>query len=165
MGATIHPSGSLGYVPTTKGVEIYDIRHGQTLLAIGDAAGSYEGPDNFAMSHDGSRLYVAEPNGIGVFTLPAVPLSIGSLTPSSGSAAGGQAAVLRGSGFMQGVTVTVDGNPAGVQFVDSTQLLLTMPAVTPAQDVVTVTDPNGTSYSLDAAWNAMHRCHSEGELR
>ena len=66
---------------------------------------------------------------------------------------------------MQGVTVTVDGNPAGVQFVDSTQLLLTMPAVTPAQDVVTVTDPNGTSYSLDAAWNAMLRCHSEGELR
>jgi hypothetical protein len=153
-GATIHSSGSLGYLPTTKGVEIFDIHHGQTILAIGDAAGTLGGYANLAISHDGSRIYLAQPDGIGVITLPVVPLSIGSLAPSRGSASGGQTVVLRGSGFVQGATVTVDGNPAGVQFVDSTQLILTMPAVTAAEDVVTVANPGGGSYSLDAAWNA-----------
>ncbi|HEY3705028.1 MAG TPA: IPT/TIG domain-containing protein [Terracidiphilus sp.] len=155
-GSTIHSSGSLGYIPTTKGVEIFDIHHGQTILTIGNAAGSLAGLDNLAVSHDGSRLYVAQPNGIAVFALPSVPLSIGSITPSNGDASGGQSVVLRGSGFVNGVTVTVDGNPATVQFVDSTKLFLTMPAVTPAEDVVTVTNPDSTSYTLDAAWNAAH---------
>lgn len=154
FGSKIHSSGSLGYLPTTKGVEIYDIHHGQTVLRIGDAAGSLAGLDNLAINHDGSQLYVAEPKGIGVITLAKVPLSIGSLTPSRGNASGGQPVVLRGSGFMNGATVTVDGNPAVVQFVDSTKLMLSMPAVTPAEDVVTVTNPDGASYSLDAGWNA-----------
>lgn len=154
FGSTIHSSGSLGYRPTTNGVEIFDIHHGQTVLSIGDADGSLAGIANLAISHDGSRLYVAQPNGIGVITLATVPLSIGSLTPSSGSANGGQTVVLRGSGFARGATVTVDGNPAGVQFIDTTQLILTMPAVTAAKDIVTVTNPGGMSYSLDAAWYA-----------
>jgi hypothetical protein len=118
LGATINSSGSLGYLPTTKGVEIFDIHHGQTVLTIGDADGSLEGTANLAISHDGSRVYVAQPNDIGVITLATVPLSIGSLTPSSGSANGGQTIVLRGSGFVQGATVTVGGNLAGVQFVN-----------------------------------------------
>jgi sugar lactone lactonase YvrE len=153
-GESLHSSGSLIYLPTTKGVEISDVHHGNTVLSVGEPAGSLQGPDNLAISHDGSVLYLAETNGLHVIDLNSVPLSIGSLTPAAGSAAGGMSVVLRGSGFAQGATVTIDGNTAAVQYVNSTELLVTTPAVTAAKDIVTVTNPGETAYSLDAAFDA-----------
>ena len=70
----MHSSGALAYVPTTMGVEIYDVHHGPTVLSIGIPAGSLSTVDNLAISHAGSRLYVAQANGIGVIDLPVTPL-------------------------------------------------------------------------------------------
>jgi IPT/TIG domain len=154
LGEKLHSSGSLVYMPTTKGVEIFDVHTGATVLSIGNAPGSLEGPDNLAINHAGSRLYLSQKSGVAVIDLETVPLSIGSLTPSRGDAAGGTTVVLRGSGFLSGVSVTVDGRQAAVQFVDSTKLILTTPSVTAAKDIVTVTNPDGTAYSLDAAFDA-----------
>ena len=152
-GEALHSSGALAYVPTTQGVEVMDIHHGNTVLSIGVPEGSLKGRDNLAISHSGSRLYVAQPNGIGVFDLPAVPLSIGSLTPASGPAAGGTAIVLRGSGFAPSTAVTLDGKPAAVTYLDSTQLSFVSPAVSAAKVSVAVTE-SGVAYSLDAAFDA-----------
>jgi len=154
LGEKLHSSGSLVYMPTSKGVEIYDVHTGATLLSIGSPAGSLNTYDNLAINHAGDRLYLAQQNGVAVIDLPGAPLSIGSLTPAQGDAAGGTSVVLRGSGFVSGTTVAIDGKPATVQFIDSTRLILTTPAVTPAKDIVAVKNPDGTVYSLDAAFDA-----------
>ncbi len=153
----LHSSGALAYMPTTAGVEIYDVHHGDRLLAIGSSSPMATGPDNLAVNHAGNRLYLFESAGIGVVDLPSAPLSIGSLTPAYGSAAGGDSVVVRGSGFQAGTSVKIDGHPASVQFVDSTQLIVTTPAMTAANNIVSVANPDGTTYSLDAAFDATAR--------
>ncbi len=154
LGEQLHSSGSLIYVPTTKGVEIYDVHTGAMVLSIGNPAGSLGGPDNLAINHAGDRIYLTQTSGVAVIDLPTAPLSIGSLTPSQGDAAGGTTVTLRGSGFLSGSSVTIDGKQAAVQFVDPTKLILTTPSVAPAKDIVAVTNPDGTTYSLDAAFDA-----------
>jgi hypothetical protein len=153
-GEKLHSSGGLIYLPTTKGLEIYDVHTGATLLSIGNPAESLAGPDNLAINHGGNRIYLAQKSGVAVIDLANAPLSIGSLTPNRGAAAGGVTVVLRGSGFLTNSSVTIDGKQTAVQFIDSTRLFLTTPSVTAAKDNVTVTNPDGTTYSLDAAFDA-----------
>ena len=153
-GEKVHSSGGLIYLPTTKGLEILDVHTGATLLSIGTTAGSLAGPDNLAITHASNRIYLAQKSGVAVIDLANAPLSIGSLTPNRGAAAGAVPVVLRGSGFLPGSSITIDGRQTAVQFIDSTRLVLTTPSVTAAKDNVTVTNPDGTTYSLDAAFDA-----------
>jgi hypothetical protein len=154
-GEKLHSSGSLAYVPTTIGLEVYDIHHGDRALSIGINAGSAVGPDNLAVDHAGTRLYVAEPQGIGVIDLENAPLSIGSLTPDFGDASGGDTVVLRGSGFQSGTTVSFGDRAAtSVQFIDSTKLVVTTPNMIAMKNLVSVHNPDGTAYTLDAAYDA-----------
>ena len=153
-GQRLHSSGALAYTPTTLGVELADIHHGNTVLSLGVPEGSFKGNDNLAISHTGSRLYYAQPNGIGVFDLPSVPLSVGSLTPAVGPAAGGTTVLLRGSGFTSATTVMLDGQPTNVSLIDSTQLTFVTPPVSAAKVALTLTNPGLSSYSLDLAFDA-----------
>ncbi len=153
-GEKLHSSGALAYIPTTLGVEMADLHQGSTVLSIGMPTGSLETIDNLAIDHAGTRLYVAQTNGIRVVDLGTAPLSIGSLTPASGSAGGGVPVVLRGSGFVTGTNVTIDGQPTATTFVDSTTLQIITPSVSAAKDIVTVTNPDGSVYSLYAAFDA-----------
>ena len=152
-GEALHSSGALVYLPTTQGVELMDVHHGNTVLSLGVREGSLKGNDNLAITHSGSRLYVAQPNGIGVFDLPAVPLSIGSLTPAAAPTGGNTPIMLRGSGFTPSTTVTLEGRPAAVTYIDSTQLSFVPPAVTATRVSVAVSD-SGVVYTLDAAFDA-----------
>jgi IPT/TIG domain/Periplasmic copper-binding protein (NosD)/S-layer homology domain len=73
-----------------------------------------------------------------------------SMTPSSGSSAGGTVVTLSGTDFADGATVAVGGVPAtGVDVVTSMQVTATTPALLPglANDVV-VTNLDGTSGTL-----------------
>ena len=89
--------------------------------------------------------------GTGVYTYAAPP-TVTSVSPVSGSTAGGTAVTITGTGFVSGATVTVGGSAVtSVVFVSSTSLT----AVTPtgavgARDIV-VTNPNlltGTGTAL-----------------
>lgn len=153
-GQTLHSSGGLIYRPFNNDVRILDTHHGNVDLSVGDPNASLGGSQNLAVSYDGSRIYVADSTGLRVISLPTMPVSIGSLTPATGPASGGTTILLRGSGFTTGTTVTIDGQVAQVQFVDATKLQIVSPAVRAAKDVVTVANPDGTSYTLDAAFDA-----------
>lgn len=153
-GLRLHSSGALSYTPFTKLIKIADVHHGGLDLTIADTSGSIAGPSNLAISHDGARLYVADTSGLRVMDLGVAPLSIGSVTPASGSSSGGTSVLVRGSGFVQGSTVTVDGRSAPATFIDATQLQIVIPAIAAAKVNVSVTNPAGASYSLDAAYDA-----------
>jgi len=107
-----------------------------------------------AIDENGQRIFALTTSGLTVIQLATVPLSIGTISPTSAPASGGTILTIRGSGFHFGATVTIGGKPASVAFKDINTLTVVAPAVTPGTGQIAVTNPNGASYSLDAAFTA-----------
>src|SRR6267378_1785141 len=173
-GLTLHPSGALLYQPflagapgsagVKGGVDILDAHSGtlrlrmflsqQLMTDIDGLHGSFLATDEngqrlFAItSSDGSAQYAA----LTVVQLASVPLGIGTITPSTVPATGGATLTIRGSGFQSATTLTVNGKAASVTFKDSNTLLVATPALTPGPQQVIVTNPDGETISLDAAF-------------
>ena len=175
-GLVLHPSGALLYEPFLDGsppsappaigihggIDIRDAHNGQLRLRV------YL-PEPFAMldtdvdglhggflttDENGQRLFVLTTSGLSIIQLANVPLGIGSLSPSAGSAAGGVVVTLRGSGFVSGIKVTLGGKSANITWKDMNTLTFATPALSPGLQTLTLTNPDGESASLDAAFQA-----------
>jgi IPT/TIG domain-containing protein len=175
-GVTLHPSGALIYQPfltgpaasvgVRGGIDILDAHSGVLRLRIflpqqlmTDVDGLHGG--FLTTDENGQRLFAitstdgtAQNAGITIIELANVPLGIGTLTPASGSSAGGGAVTIRGSGFVSGATVTIGGQSASVTFKDMNTLNVVTPAVTTGARRVTITNPDGETVSWDAAYTA-----------
>ena len=110
--------------------------NGERLFAITSSEGT---PQNAALT---------------VVQLAAVPLGIGTIQPSTVSAAGGTTVTIRGSGFVNAPTVAINGKSATVTFKDANMLSVTIPSLTTGPQQMTVTNPDGETVSLDAAITA-----------
>jgi len=175
-GVALHPSGALLFDPFLDGpppsappaqgirggIDIRDAHSGRLRLRI------YL-PEPFAMlstdidglhgcflttDENGTYLIVLTTSGLTVLQLADVPLGIGSLSPSSGGAAGGASITIRGSGFQSTTTATLGGKSASVTVKDMNTLLMTTPALSAGPQQLTLTNPDGESVSLDAAFVA-----------
>lgn len=58
---------------------------------------------------------------------------------------------VRGSGFQPGTVVTIAGVPVTTAFVDANTIQVTAPAHAGGAAQITVQNPGGESYKLDAA--------------
>jgi len=175
-GVTLHPSGSLLYQPfltgpagsagVKGGVDILDAHTGalrirvllpqQFMTDVDALHGSF-----LAIDENGQRLFAitstdgtAQNAGVTIVTLAKVPLAIGTLTPASGPAAGGTQITVRGSGFESGATVTIGGKTATVAFKDMNTLTVLTPGLAVGAQSVSITNPDGETISLDAAFTA-----------
>lgn len=175
-GVTLHPSGALVYQPfltgpagnagVRGGVDIIDAHSGalrlrillpqQFMTDVDGLHGSFLTTDE-----NGQRLFAitstdgtAQNAGVTVITLADVPLGIGTLTPSNGPSAGGTQITIRGSGFQSGATVIIGGKAATVTFVDVNTLTVVTPALSAGAQRVSITNPDGETVSLDAAFTA-----------
>jgi IPT/TIG domain len=175
-GVTLHPSGALIYEPFLDGpppsappptgirggVDIRDAHNGQLRLRIylpepfamlnTDVDGLHGG--FLTVDENGQRLFALTTSGLTVMQLANVPLGIGTLTPSSGAAGGGTSVTLRGSGFVNGMTATLGGHPATVAYKDMNTLTLTTSAIPAGPQQLVLSNPDGESVSLDAAFTA-----------
>ncbi len=175
-GVALHPSGALIYEPFLDGpppaappatgihggIDIRDAQSGQLRLRVylpepfamlnADVDGLHGG--FLTTDENGQRLFALTTNGLTIVQLANVPLGIGTLTPSSGSATGGAIVNVRGSGFQSGITATVGGKSATVTLTDMNTLALTTPAMTPGPQQLVLTNSDGESVSLDAAFQA-----------
>ena len=84
--------------------------------------------------------------------LASVPLGIGTLSPASGSGAGGVSVNVRGSGFQTGITATVGGKPTTANLKDINTLTLTTPAIPAGPQQFVLTNLDVESVSFDAAF-------------
>ncbi|HKV25253.1 MAG TPA: IPT/TIG domain-containing protein [Candidatus Acidoferrum sp.] len=175
-GIALHPSGALLYVPflsgtagaagTKGGIDILDARTGmlrlriflpqQFMTDVDGLHGSF-----LTVDQNGQRLFAITSTdgtpqnaGVSVVTLANVPLGIGTLSPSNAAATGGTEITIRGTGFQSGAAVTIGGKSASTTFVDMNTLTFVLPALPAGAQRVTVTNPNGDTYSLDAAFTA-----------
>jgi hypothetical protein len=175
-GLALHPSGALIYQPfltgapggsaTRGGIDILDARSGtlrlriflaqQFLTDIDGLHGSF-----LAVDETGARLFALTSSdgtpqnaAVTIVQLANVPLAIGTIAPSSGAASGGVSLTVRGSGFQAGTSVTLGGKPATVVFKDSGTLTVTTPALPSGPQQILITNPDGETVSLDAAFTA-----------
>lgn len=175
-GTVLHPSGGLLYEPfltgapgspgAEGGIDIIDAHSGalrlrmflpqQFMTDVDALHGSF-----LATDENGQRLFAitssdgtAQNAALTIVQLAAVPLGIGTIQPSTISAAGGATLTIRGSGFVSGVSLTINGKTATVSFKDVNTLSVTVPALTPGPQQITITNPDGESISLDAAITA-----------
>jgi hypothetical protein len=173
-GIAMHPSGALVYLPfligpapvsapftgLQSGMDIVDAHTGQLRLSVmlpeplAMLAADIDSLHARFMTVDenGERVFALTASGLTVLQLSQVPLGIGSLTPAAGSAAGGTNVTIRGSGFVSGATVTIGGLTAATTFVDMNTLKITTPVLTAGAQSITITNPDGKSVSLNAAF-------------
>jgi hypothetical protein len=175
-GVALHPTGALLYQPFLTGpapaappaagiqggVDIFDAHTGRLRLRILLAEplatlstdidalhGSF-----LTIDENGQRIFALTTSGFTVIQLANVPLSIGGIFPASAPAPGGAILTIRGSGFQSAATVTIGGKSAATTFVDTNTLTVTTPPLTAGPQQIIITNPNGDSYSLDAALTA-----------
>ena len=175
-GIALHPSGALIYQPfltgapgsagVKGGIDIFDAHSGSLRLRIflpqqfmTDVDGLHgtflttdeNGQRLFAItSSDGTPQNAA----LTVVQLAAVPLGIGAITPAAVAVTGGATLTIRGSGFQNASTVTVNGKAASVTFKDVNTLLVVTPSLIPGSQLIAITNPDGETVSLDATFVA-----------
>jgi hypothetical protein len=172
-GVALHPSGALIYQPfltgssgsagVKGGIDILDAHSGVLRLRIFLPQQFMTGVDGLhgsflATDENGQRLFaITSSDGtpqnaaLTVVQLAAVPLGIGTITPSTVAATGGAAFTIRGSGFQSATTLTINGKTATVTFKDASTLLVVTPSLAPGSQRITITNPDGETVSLDAA--------------
>jgi hypothetical protein len=175
-GVTLHPSGALIYQPFLNGlagsagvkggVDVLDAHSGilrlrivlpqQFMTDVDGLHGTF-----LAIDENGQRLFAitskdgtAQNAGLTIAKLANVPLGIGTLTPANGRATGGTQITIRGSGFQNGATVTIGGKIATVTLKDMNTLTLVTPALPPGAQRLAITNPDGETVVLDAAFVA-----------
>jgi hypothetical protein len=160
-GSRLNSSGSLLYIPFPQGVDIFDVHHGdlrervyltEQMPAVSGSFGDLTSTmvHNMAIDETGERIFLITNKGLTIAQLDSAPLSIGSVTPSSGAA--GTQVKIRGSGFVEATTATANGTAATVYYVDSNTLQVTLPSLTAGAVQMTITNPDGQSYTLDDAF-------------
>lgn len=159
FGEKWHPSGSLLYIPIDHGFDIVDGNTGRLRqrVSLADVISSQipthsgEFVDTLLVDSTGQNVVLITVAGVTYVQLDKVPLGMGSATPAFGGT--GTVFTLRGSGFTAATTVSLNGANATVTYVDSDTLTVTAPQNAAGAARVTVSNPNGDTYSLDAAFN------------
>ena len=156
-GEKLHSSGSLLYVAFAETLsnvpdhlEIFDVHKGTLLRTIDIPEKWGDALDALAIDKSGSRIFGVTQAGVIELQLGSLPLSLGQILPSSGTI--GTSVTFNGSGFLPGTTVSIAGHPATATFVDDTAIQVIVPSLVPGTYGVQIKNPNGETYSLDAAF-------------
>ncbi|MBI5066834.1 MAG: IPT/TIG domain-containing protein [Deltaproteobacteria bacterium] len=131
------------------------VRIGGTPAAVGAVTATTALVTTPAHAAGPADVLLANPDGqtallAGGFTYvaPPPPPSLASVTPSSGTTAGGTAVTLAGSGFQAGAAVTVGGAAAAVTGLSASAIAITTPAGAAGPADVRVQNPDGQAALL-----------------
>jgi YVTN family beta-propeller protein len=150
-GEKLNASGSLLFVPQNSGVQVFDVHTGRAVQNIVLSDGIPRDMNTMALDETGTKMFLISNTGITIAQLAQAPLSIATVGPSKGTP--GTQIQVRGSGFQSGASASLGTFPATTVYLDSQSLLVTVPAMPVGPASITVTNPNGGSYSFDAAFD------------
>ncbi|WP_124848434.1 hypothetical protein [Acidipila sp. EB88] len=148
-GMQFNASGSLLYRAAADHVRVYDTAHGILARTVevpgGGVTGSYT-QRLLAVDPAGQRMFVGTAAGISTFTFASDPLTVNRAVVT-----GAQLAIA-GSGFQAGATLAIDLEPIACRVASSLSLTAALPALAAGVHSVTVTNPDGHSYTLTLAF-------------
>src|SRR4029077_1594129 len=160
----LHPSGALLYkagVSAVGGsVQIDDVHQWHTAAIITfpePFITSYTPLTDHMLTIDatGRYLFGVTKSGITMMVLNTLPLSIGNTQPSFGPPAGGETIIIRGSGIQSGAVASFAGTRAPTAFLDENTLSAVVPALPAGWQDITVTNPNGASYTWSGGFQVL----------
>lgn len=146
-GLLVDPQGALLCQPFYHELILYDAHTGQILERIAMPT-NVERISSGALAWDvtGLRIFVLTYSGLAVVRLDSLPLAIGHIT------ALGSTWTVSGTGFVQGTSLSVGGTTLNTTFVNSQTLNVTGAPSLSSTEEVTLTNPNGRSYTIAAAF-------------
>jgi len=145
----LNASGSLYYWAYPNNFEIFDVPTAMLKLrfSLAEVIQNVETP--LAIDDGGRQVFLITDKGLTVVDLGVAPLSVGHLSSTSGAA--GTQIQVRGSGFVTGLSLKVGGQLVTANFVDENTLTFTVPTLATGPHDLTITNPNGISYTLASA--------------
>jgi len=150
FGEKLNPSGSLLFMPQVSGVQVFDVHTGRLIRHISLADGLPVAVNVIALDETGTKMFLITNSGITIAQLEEAPLSLASPVITSGTP--GTQIKLRGSGFQPGVSVSFADTQAATMFVDQNTLLTNVPTLSSGPVRITVSNPDGHTYSFDNAF-------------
>jgi WD40 repeat protein len=142
-------TGALQYsVPNN--VQIVDSRSGRRLLSVGPLSGNGS-LTGFAVDPSGRKILLSGINSLTYYELSVVPLAVATVTPIT--AAPGASVTIRGSGFVAGTTAKIAGKSTSCSLVDARTLQCAVPEANAGLAPMTLSNPDGQTYALEAAVN------------
>ena len=155
LDSRLNETGSLLYSANgnSGAVFISDTHNGRRLLTVllPPATGPITSPYRpLAIDPTGQQILVATQSGFSYFNLSVIPLAVGTVSPSQGPA--GTTIQLNGSGFVSGTTVQIGGQNASCSYVASQTISCTVPNLPSGQTYVTLSNPDGQTYSFENAF-------------
>ena len=157
-GIKLNSTGSLYVMPRQQGIDIIDAQTGalreqivtpEPLLTPQNVVNVLNG---IALDDVNRRIFAISASGLTVLQLPTFPLGIGTIQPNQGPPTGGVLVTVHGSGFAQGAQVSFGSQLASTTFIDQETLTFTAPASMSGAVRISINNPDGSSYSLDAAY-------------
>ncbi len=149
----MNDAGSLFFWAYPNYIDILDVQHGTSALRFGLTETVTNTVAPMAIDSDGQRIFLITGNGFTVVDLGNAPLSVGHFNQASASP--GNQITVRGSGFENGLTATLGGVAASLSFTDSETLTLTVPNINSGFEDLVLTNPDGTTYTLQNAINVL----------
>lgn len=146
-GIAADDTGALMYVPWGQEVALFDIHTGEYRERIALPALLEEmTTGSLLVDQTGKEIFVVSQSGLTVIQLDSLPLAIGSIS------AVGSNWTVAGVGFLPGTTLAVDGAPQSVAYTDAQHLAVSGAPALSAIHTVTLTNPDGHTYTYDAAY-------------
>jgi len=145
----LNDAGSLDYWAYPNYVNIVDVHHGTPALRFGLTETVTNTVAPLAIDSSGQRMFLITNKGLTIVDLGNAPLSVGHFSQSS--AGPGTQLAVRGSGFEEGISATLGGLAASLALTDSETLTLTVPAAGAGPQDLVLTNPDGTTYTLQNA--------------
>lgn len=146
----LNDSGSLLYFPFTTSVDLIDVKQGLLRRRFTPTEQIPQILEALALDTTGQNIFLITDKGLTIVKLDAVPISIGSVTPTTGPP--GTQITIRGSGFVQGITATLNGTSTNVTLVDADTLQLNVPTLPSGAVQFQLKNPDGSQYTLDNAF-------------
>jgi len=142
-------SGALNYTPDPI-IYVSDTHNGRLQLTVGT-------PDPLfnklalAIGPDGRKVLECDGTSLHYYELAVVPLAVATVSPAA--APPGASLTVRGDGFVTGTTAKIGGQSASCTMMDAHTLQCAVPNVNTGLQPMTLTNPDGQTYSLEASVN------------
>ncbi len=146
----IDVGGGLVFVPYSSFVDIFDVNHGARMNRITLTEQVQKVTDAMIIDPTGQSLYLITNAGLTVVQLNSAPLAIGGISPAAGPL--GTVITIRGSGFLPTTSVSINGSVIAPVYVDANHLQARVQGGFAGATQITVANPDGTNYTLDAAF-------------
>ena len=140
-------SGALRFSAAGQ-VEVSDTHNGRPLLSFEPLPAW---ATTLAVDPTGQKILVGAGTSLRYYQLTVIPLAVAGVSPAQASP--GASLTVHGNGFVAGTTATIAGKSAACTLVDSQTLQCTVPNLNSGLAPMTLNNPDGQTYSLEAAVN------------